>query len=49
MIAVDEPHPRNPSFMTSSKFNDIRSRLYVLLRDEVRRAMAESFEDGGAK
>ena len=48
VIAVDEPHPRNPVFMTSSKFNDIRSRLYVLLREEVRRAMAEAFEDGDA-
>jgi NitT/TauT family transport system ATP-binding protein len=49
VIAVDEPHPRNPVFMTSSKFNDIRGRLYILLRDEVRRAMAESFEDGDAE
>jgi NitT/TauT family transport system ATP-binding protein len=49
IVVVDEPHPRNPAFMTSSKFNDIRSRLYVLLRDEVRRAMAEAFEDGDAE
>jgi NitT/TauT family transport system ATP-binding protein len=49
VISVDEPHPRNPSFMTSSKFNEIRGHLYVLLREEVRRAMAESFEDAGAR
>ena len=49
VIAVDEPHPRNPDFMTSSKFNDIRSRLYVLLRDEVRRAMAEVVRGRGSR
>ena len=47
VIAVDEPHPRNPVFMTSPKFTEIRNRLYVLLREEVRRAMAESFEGTG--
>ena len=47
VIAVDEPHPRNPVFMTSPKFTEIRNRLYVLLRDEVRRAMAEAFEGTG--
>jgi NitT/TauT family transport system ATP-binding protein len=48
VLTIDEPHPRNPSFMTSDKFNDIRNRLYTLLREEVRRAMAEAYEEDGA-
>jgi NitT/TauT family transport system ATP-binding protein len=42
IIAVDEPHPRKPSFMTAPKFHALRDRLYDLLHDEIRRAMAES-------
>ena len=41
VIAVDEPHPRRPDFMTSDKFNALRNRLYELLRDEIRKAAAE--------
>ena len=42
IIAVDEPHPRKPSFMTAPKFHALRDQLYDLLHDEIRRAMAES-------
>ena len=42
IIAVDEPHPRKPSFMTAPKFHALRDQLYELLHDEIRRAMAES-------
>jgi NitT/TauT family transport system ATP-binding protein len=42
IIAVDEPHPRKPAFMTAPKFHALRDQLYDLLHDEIRRAMAES-------
>ena len=42
IIAIDEPHPRKPSFMTSPKFHALRDRLYGLLHDEIRRAMSET-------
>jgi NitT/TauT family transport system ATP-binding protein len=41
-IAVDEPHPRKPSFMTSPKFHALRDQLYGLLHDEIRKAMSDS-------
>lgn len=41
VLNVDEPHPRIPTFMTSSKFNDLRNRLYELLRDEVLAAIGK--------
>jgi NitT/TauT family transport system ATP-binding protein len=42
VIAVDEPHPRNPDFVTSEKFTVLRNQLYGLLHDEIRKAMLES-------
>src|SRR5215831_14982854 len=42
VIAVDEPHPRRPNFVTSAKFTTIRNELYALLHDEIRKTMAES-------
>jgi len=42
VISVDEPHPRKPEFVTSEKFNTLRTRLYTLLHDEIRKAVAES-------
>jgi NitT/TauT family transport system ATP-binding protein len=42
LIAVDEPHPRRPEFVTSAKFTTIRNRLYGLLHDEIRKTMAET-------
>jgi NitT/TauT family transport system ATP-binding protein len=42
IISVDEPHPRNPEFVTSEKFNRLRTQLYTLLHDEIRKAVAES-------
>jgi NitT/TauT family transport system ATP-binding protein len=42
IIAVDEPHPRKPDFITSEKFTAIRNRLYALLHDEIRKAVSES-------
>ena len=41
VLHVDEPHPRRPEFMTSSKFNDLRNQLYELLRDEVLAAIGQ--------
>lgn len=40
VIAIDEPHPRKPEFMTSEKFHGLRDRLYGLLHEEIRKAMA---------
>ena len=42
IISVDEPHPRNPSFVTSEKFTELRNELYALLHDEIRKAVAET-------
>jgi NitT/TauT family transport system ATP-binding protein len=47
VVAVDEPHPRKPAFMTSDKFTALRNQLYGLLHDEIRKAMAEA-ADGAA-
>ncbi|HEX5278979.1 MAG TPA: ABC transporter ATP-binding protein [Micropepsaceae bacterium] len=41
-IAVDETHPRPPSFMLQPRFADLRNQCYSLLRDEIRSAMAEA-------
>ena len=42
VIAVDEPHPRKPEFVTTEKFHALRNRLYTLLHDEIRKAVSES-------
>ena len=42
VIALDEPHPRPPSFMLEPRFADLRNQCYSLLRDEIRSAMAEA-------
>src|ERR1700733_3405184 len=42
VIAVDEPHPRKPAFMTAPKFAELRNRLYDLLHDEIRRTVVDS-------
>ena len=43
IIAVDEPHPRRPQFMTSAKFHALRDQLYSLLHDEIRKTMEETY------
>jgi len=48
VIAVDEPHPRKPAFVTSAKFTDLRNMLYELLHDEIRKAVTQSGLGGGA-
>jgi NitT/TauT family transport system ATP-binding protein len=47
IIRVDEPHPRNPNFVTSEKFTALRNELYALLHDEIRKAVAESGQARG--
>jgi NitT/TauT family transport system ATP-binding protein len=42
VIAVDEPHPRKPEFVTSAKFTSLRNELYGLLHDEIRKAVQQS-------
>ena len=42
IIAIDEPHPRKPEFMTAPKFHALRDQLYGLLHGEIRKAMTES-------
>ncbi len=39
IIKIDEPHPRDPSFVTSEKFGQLRNRLYSLLHDEIRKTV----------
>jgi NitT/TauT family transport system ATP-binding protein len=42
IIEIEEPHPRNPTFMTSEKFTRLRNNLYELLHDEIRKTVLES-------
>ena len=42
IISVDEPHPRNPNFVTTEKFSRLRNTLYGLLHDEIRKAVEQS-------
>jgi NitT/TauT family transport system ATP-binding protein len=42
VIEVNEPHPRKPEFVTTEKFATLRNKLYMLLHDEIRKAMIES-------
>jgi NitT/TauT family transport system ATP-binding protein len=42
VIAVDEPHPRKPDFVTSAKFTVLRNQLYSLLHDEIRKAVLQA-------
>ena len=42
VIAVEEPHPRRPDFITAPKFTALRNRLYGLLHDEIRKTMDAS-------
>ena len=42
IIAIDEPHPRKPHFVTSAKFTELRNRLYALLHDEICKAVLQS-------
>jgi NitT/TauT family transport system ATP-binding protein len=42
IITVDEPHPRNPAFVTTEKFGQLRNTLYGLLHDEIRKAVEQS-------
>jgi NitT/TauT family transport system ATP-binding protein len=42
IIAIDEPHPRKPAFMTSEKFTGLRNTLFALLHEEIRKAMEQS-------
>ncbi len=44
IITVDEAHPRRPEFMESDKFNQLRTRLFSLLHDEIRKAANSSLE-----
>ncbi len=41
-VEVNEPHPRPPDFMLTTRFAELRNRCYSLLRDEIRLAMAEA-------
>ena len=38
IVAVDEPHPRKPNFVTTGKFSLARNQVYDLLYDKIRRA-----------
>jgi NitT/TauT family transport system ATP-binding protein len=42
IIAVNEPHPRRPDFVTSAKFAALRNELYGLLHEEIRKAVMQS-------
>jgi ABC-type nitrate/sulfonate/bicarbonate transport system ATPase subunit len=46
VISVDEPHPRNPNFVTTDKFSRLRNQLYGLLHDEIRKAVEQAAVPG---
>src|SRR5215470_1379193 len=46
IIGVDEPHPRRPEFVTTEKFHALRTKLYTLLHDEIRKAVSQSASGG---
>lgn len=48
VLAVNEPHPRNRSFMTSTKLSQLRNELYELLHDEIRRTIDQPASEGGS-
>lgn len=48
VLAVNEPHPRNRSFMTSTKLSQLRNELYELLHDEIRRTINQPASEGGS-
>jgi NitT/TauT family transport system ATP-binding protein len=48
IISVDEPHPRNPQFITAEKFGKLRNTLYGLLHDEIRKAVEQAALAGPA-
>jgi NitT/TauT family transport system ATP-binding protein len=48
IIAVNEPHPRKPSFVTTEKFASLRNTLYGLLHEEIRKAVEQSAVTGPA-
>ena len=39
VIDIDEPHPRDPSFVTAPRFNELRNHLYSLLHEEIRKSV----------
>jgi NitT/TauT family transport system ATP-binding protein len=41
ILEIEEPHPRKPSFITSGKYNELRTELYSLLHEEIRKSMDE--------
>jgi len=48
ILSVNEPHPRNRSFLTSAKLSQLRSELYELLHDEIRKTMDQPLSEEGA-
>jgi NitT/TauT family transport system ATP-binding protein len=48
VIEIDEPHPRNPHFVTTEKFGNLRNTLYGLLHDEIRKAVEQAALAGPA-
>src|SRR6202045_4187906 len=42
VIAVDEPHPRKPEFVTSEKFTTLGNQLNGPLHDEIRKAVLQA-------
>jgi NitT/TauT family transport system ATP-binding protein len=39
LIEVPRGHPRNPEFMTSVEFGNLRNQLYALLREEIQKTV----------
>ena len=42
IIDIEEDHPRHSSFVTGSKFSDLRNELYSQLHSEIRTTLAET-------
>jgi NitT/TauT family transport system ATP-binding protein len=48
ILAVDEPHPRLPDFVTSQRFSDLRNALYTQLHEEIRKSAGLGGRAAGA-
>ena len=48
-IDVRQAHPRDPAFMTSTEFSELRNRLYALLREEIHKTVGGMVGDAATR
>jgi NitT/TauT family transport system ATP-binding protein len=45
VLKVDQEHPRDPRFMNSPEFSELRNTLYALLREEIQKTVGATLID----